>query len=180
MLKSYQFQCLLRQLLTVLINVQLGFLEKQRNWGVHILQESNKAWMYRKKEFLWRTAKSQPEGDVWNKDGQKQLFCLQNKVKFEWDWVRDRQHDSFLYQHNSRFFFFSPSGQYVLWNVFCFTNRWFSGKPGRELTKNFLTMFRLKQDASVEEKLAIRDRKIKLSGLLGIRNDFSATEVTTF
>lgn len=41
-------------------------------------------------------------------------------------------------------------------------------------------MFHLKEDASVEEKLAIQDRKIKLTGLLGIRNDFSVTEVTTF
>lgn len=64
--------------------------------------------------------------------------------------------------------------------LFYFTNRWFSVEVGRELPKNFLTIFRLKKNASTEEKLTIRDRKIKVTGLLRIRGDFSVTEVTTF
>lgn len=41
-----------------------------------------------------------------------------------------------------------------------------------ELTKNFLTMFHLKEVTSVEENIAIQDRKSKLTGLLGRRTDF--------
>lgn len=88
--------------------------------------------------------------------------------------------DLFPHQHNTTHNFFLSCRQYVLIRVFSFTYRYISGKAGRRLPKSCFTVFHLKEDASVEENSAIQDRKMKLTCLLGISNDFLVTEVITF
>lgn len=156
------------QLLTVLINVQLGFTEKQRNQGIHILQKSDEAQMQRDSSFC----EEQPK--------------ISLKEMFETEMARNRVCVClffkggiilFLHQHSSRQFLSPPLLPNSMFCYFLFLKYVTVQRSWQELTKNFLTVFHLKEDASLKGKPGIQDRKIKLTGLLEVTNDFSVAEV---
>lgn len=84
-LKSYQFQSPLSQLLTVLIKKkkQLEFSKEQRNQGIHPLQKSNETLDVQNKKSFYEEQPKVSLKEMFEADGKKQGFYLQNKFKLE-------------------------------------------------------------------------------------------------
>lgn len=83
-LKCYQFQSPLSQLLTALIKKkQLEFSKEQRNQGIHPLQKSNETLDVQNKKSFYEEQPKVSLKEMFEADGKKQGFYLQNKFKLE-------------------------------------------------------------------------------------------------